>query len=404
MPKYNYRALNKSGRPVRGSLSAANETDLFQQLQEGGFELIDCKEVGKKTNKFKIFGSRGVKTRDLIQLFVHLEQLQKAGVPLLDGLADIRDTTESAKLRDVSAEIHREVSEGSSLSEAMAHHPSVFDNIFISLIAAGEETGNLINSFAQVVKHLKWQDAMSSKIKKATRYPKILMVVVVGVISVMMGYVVPEVTGFLENIDQELPPITLALMATSAFIVSKGLYLLIGAVVAYAIFKILRGVSESFKYQTDYLALRVPVLGPLFQKIALSLFCQTFSVLFNSGLEVLKCLDAASSTSTNLVMRQALDTVQSQVREGNPISKSMETTGEFPVMVVRMVNIGEESGNLSGVLDQVAEFYDKDVNEAVDGMIQMIEPMLTVVLGAIILWIVAAVFGPIYNSFGDIGI
>jgi type IV pilus assembly protein PilC len=245
---------------------------------------------------------------------------------------------------------------------------------------------------------------MSSKIKKATRYPKILMVVVVGVISVMMGYVVPEVTGFLENIDQELPPITLALMATSAFIVSKGLYLLIGAVVAYAIFKILRGVSESFKYQTDYLALRVPVLGPLFQKIALSLFCQTFSVLFNSGLEVLKCLDAASSTSTNLVMRQALDTVQSQVREGNPISKSMETTGEFPVMVVRMVNIGEESGNLSGVLDQVAEFYDKDVNEAVDGMIQMIEPMLTVVLGAIILWIVAAVFGPIYNSFGDIGI
>lgn len=404
MPKYNYRALNKSGRPVRGSLTAANETDLFQQLQAGGFELIDCKEVGKKSGKFKVFGSRGVKIRDLIQLFVHLEQLQKAGVPLLDGLADIRDTTESAKLRDVATEIHREVSEGASLSEALAHHPSVFDQIFVSLISAGEETGNLINSFVQVVKHLKWQDAMQSKIKKATRYPKILIVVVIGVISIMMGYVVPEVTGFLENIDQELPPITLALMATSEFMVNNGLYLLIGGIAIYALVKILRGVSDSFKYQTDYLALRIPVLGPLSQKISLSLFCQTFSVLFTSGLEVLKCLKSASNTSTNMVIREALEAVQEQVREGNPISKSLESTGEFPVLVVRMVKIGEESGNLSGVLDQVAEFYDKDVNESVDGMIQMIEPLLTVVLGGIILWIVAAVFGPIYNSFGSAGI
>lgn len=404
MPKYNYRALNKSGRPVRGSLTAANETDLFQQLQDGGFELIDCKEVGKQSNKFKIFSKSGVKTRDKIQLFVHLEQLQKAGVPLLDGLADIRDTTESSRLRDVMTEIHREVSEGASLSESMSHHPSVFDPIFVSLIAAGEETGNLINSFIQVIHHLKWKDQMDSKIKKATRYPKILIVVVVGVIAVMMGYVVPEVTGFLENIDQELPPITLALIATSAFVVNYALYIAIGLVVAFVLFKLARGLSRSFRYQTDYMALRVPVMGPLMQKISLSLFCQTFAVLFTSGLEVLKCLESASRTSTNLVIRDALDNVQEQVREGNPISKSIETTGEFPALVVRMVKIGEESGNLSGVLNQVAEFYDKDVNEAVDGMIQMIEPALTVVLGGIILWIVAAVFGPIYDSFGSVGI
>jgi len=404
MPKYNYRALNKNGRPVRGALSAANETDLFQQLQDGGFELIDCKEVNTKTSKFKVFGKSGVKTRDKIQLFVHLEQLQKAGVPLLEGLADIRDTTESAKLRDVAAEVHREVSEGASLSEAMAQHPSVFDNIFISLISAGEETGNLINSFEQVIKHLKWKDAMDAKIKKATRYPKILLIVVFGVVAVMMGYVVPEVTGFLENIDQVLPPITLALMATSAFMVDYGLYLVLGFVAIYMAFKIARGASATFKYHTDYLALRIPVLGPLTRKISLSLFCQTFAVLFISGLEVLKCLNAASKTSNNLVIREALENVQEQVREGNPISKSLETTGEFPLMVVRMVKIGEDSGNLSGVLNQVAEFYDKDVNESVDAMIQMIEPALTVVLGGIILWIVAAVFGPIYDSFGDVGI
>jgi type IV pilus assembly protein PilC len=403
MAKYNYRALNKNGRPSRGTLTAANEVDLFQQLQAGGFELIDCKEVGTKSGKFKIFGG-GVKTRDKIQLFVHLEQLQKAGVPLLEGLADIRDTTESPKLRDIMTELHREVSEGASLSEAMSRHPSVFQNIFISLIAAGEETGNMMNSFTQVVNHLKWTDAMNSKVKKATRYPKILIGVVIIVVGIMMTKVVPQVTEFLGEIGQELPPVTLALIATSKFFTSYFLYIVIGLVAAYSGLKITRGLSESFLYYTDYIALRIPVMGPLIQKIALSRFCQTFGVLFTSGLEVLKCLDAASNTANNAVIREALNNVRENVKEGNPISKSLETTGEFPSMVVRMVKIGEESGNLTGVLNQVAEFYDQDVNEAVDAMIQMIEPALTVILGGMMLWIAAGVFGPIYSSFGDMGI
>lgn len=284
MAKYNYRALNKSGRPVRGTLTAANEVDLFQQLQAGGFELIDCKEVGVKSGKFQILGRGGVKNRDKIQLFVHLEQLQKAGVPLLDGLADIRDTTESPRLRDVMTELHREVSEGASLSEAMQRHPAVFPGIFVSLIAAGEETGNLMNSFSQVVSHLKWTEAMNTKVKKATRYPKILVGVVIIVIGIMMTQVVPQVTEFLGEIGQELPPVTLALMATSSFFVSYFLYILIGLIATYVGFKIARGVSESFRYYTDYIALRIPVMGPLIQKIALSRFCQTFGVLFTSGL------------------------------------------------------------------------------------------------------------------------
>ena len=220
MAKYNYRALNKNGRPVRGSLTAANETDLFQQLQAGGFELIDCKTVGgesKGAGMIREIFSGGVKTRDKIQLFVHLEQLQKAGVPLLESLADIRDTSESPKLRDILTELHREVSEGASLSEAMGKYPNVFENIFVSLIAAGEETGNLMQSFSQVIRHLKWADAMNTKKKKAMRYPKILLFVVFVVVGVMMTYVVPEVTGFLANIGQELPPVTRALIATSDF-------------------------------------------------------------------------------------------------------------------------------------------------------------------------------------------
>lgn len=408
MAKYNYRALNKSGRPVRGSLTAANETDLFQQLQSGGFELIDCKKVGSENKGLSLlrgfFGAGKVKVRDKIQLFVHMEQLQKAGVPLLESLADIRDTAESPRLRDILTELHREVSEGSSLSEAMGKFPAVFENIFISLVAAGEETGNLLDSFSQVIRHLKWSDAMQVKKTKALRYPKILLFVVFIVVGVMMTYVVPEVTSFLANIGQELPPVTKALIATSEFFTNYLFYMVIVIVALYIAFRVGRTISESFKYYTDYLVLRLPIVGPVTQKIALSIFCQTFAVLFTSGLEVLKCLEAAARTSNNVVLRQALDSVKEGVREGNPISKSMETTGEFPTLVLRMVRIGEESGNLSGVLNQVAEFYDQDVNESIDAMISMIEPALTVILGGLMLWIAAGVFGPIYNSFGDMGI
>ena len=404
MAKYNYRALNKKGRPVRGTLTAANEVDLFQQLKSGGFELIDCKPINTKPSKFAFLRRSGVKARDKIQLFVHLEQLQRAGVPLLEGLADIRDTTDSTKLRDIMTEVHREVSEGASLSEAMSRHNNVFQPIFISLIAAGEETGNLNNSFMQVVRHLKWTDAMNTKVKKATRYPKILVGVVILVIAIMMTKVVPEVTGFLANIGQELPPITQALISTSEFFANYGLLLLGGMFAAYVGLKLGRAISESFRYYTDYIALRLPVMGPLIQKISLSRFCQTFGVLFISGLEILKCLDAAANTSSNMVIREALYNVREQIKEGSQISKALETTGEFPSLVVRMMKIGEESGNLTGVLEQVAEFYDKDVNEAIDTMIQMIEPALTVTLGGMMLWIAVGVFGPIYNSFSTMGI
>jgi len=404
MPKYNYKGVNDKGRPVRGLVTAANEGELFNRLQESGIALLDCRELKDKASGLSSVMAARVKTRDLIQMFVHLEQLQKAGVPLLDALSDLRDTTESTRLRDIVGDINADVSAGSSFSNALAKHPGTFEPIFVSLLHSGEETGNLTRSFAQVIKHLKWSDAMKSKIKKASRYPKILLVVVFGVVWLMMGYVVPEVVGFLENIEMELPPVTLALIATSDFFMNYFHYVILGMIAFYIFLKVARNMSEGFRYRTDYIALHSPVFGNLIRKISLSLFCQTFAVLFTSGLEILKCLEAAKKTATNTVILAALETVRTQVQEGSPISMALNNSGEFPSLVVRMVKIGEESGNLSGVLEQVAEFYDKDVNEAVDGMIAMIEPALTVILGGIMLWIAAAVFGPVYDSFGKMGV
>lgn len=403
MPKYTYRAVNDAGRPVRGMMDAANEEDLGTKLEQSNLALVDYKVLSEGASKLRGFKSKKVKLRDLIQMFVQMEQLQKAGVPLLESLNDARDSTDSPRLKEIMTDVCKEVSEGTSFSSALTRHPTVFEPIFISLINAGEETGTLPKAFEQVIHHLKWTYEMRRKITKATRYPKILLVVVIGVIFVMMTKVVPQVTDFLKDMGQNLPPVTLALLATSEFFQEYSLYILGGLITFYIGFTTARRVSFRFRYLTDKMFLRAPISGPLIRKISLSSFSRTFGVLFISGLDILKCIDAAKLTATNLVLIESLGIIRERVQEGMPLSEGMKQSGEFPLLVTRMVRIGEESGNLTHVLNQVSEFYDKDVNDAIDGMIQSIEPTLTGILGGLVLWIAAAVFGPIYDSLGSMG-
>ncbi len=388
---------------MRGVISAANEVDLHNQLQTAGLELIQCAPLEKNKGFLGNIGlGKKVKVRDLIQLFLHMEQMQSAGVPLLDALSDIRDTTEHDRLRDIMSEIHRDVSDGSSLSEAMARHPKVFNNLYISLVSSGEETGDLTASYRQLIKYLKWVDAMQVKIRKATRYPIIVTVVVLITITIMMTVVVPQIVGFIENLDQEVPFYTTALMATSEFFVGYWWAVLIAPFVLFGIYKGLKSASDELEYRFDLWALNLPVCGPLIRKINIARYAQTFGALFASGIDVLQGLEASRKTVNNRAITEALEGVQEQVQAGSPLSEAFNASGEFPSMVVRMLKVGEESGNLTEVLDQVAEFYTNDVDEAIQGLITMIEPFLTAFLGGMILWIAVAVFGPIYSSFENI--
>ncbi len=386
-------------------LAAANEVDLYNQLQSAGMELIQALPLTKKKGVLAgVIRLNKVKVRDLIQLFMHLDQMQNAGVSMLDSLSDIRDTTDNDQLRDMMTEIHRDVSEGSSFSEALAEHPKVFTNLYISLVAAGEETGDLSASYQQLIKYLKWIDKMQARIRKATRYPMILVAVVILTVVVMMGMVVPQIVGFIKNLDQELPFYTTALMATSDFFKAYWWAILSAPVVATIALMILRRLSKDLRYRTDVMALSAPLFGPLIRKINIARFSQTFGALFASGIDVLQGLEHAGKTISNLAISEALEGVQEQVKAGSPLSEAFNASGEFPSMVVRMLKVGEESGNLTVVLDQVAEFYTADVDEAVEGLIAMIEPFLTAILGGMILWIAVAVFGPIYASFENLDI
>lgn len=414
MQRYKYRAINNRGRPVRGVVSAVNEVDLHNQLQSAGLELIQCSALNKKKG---ILGGalpgKKVKIRDLISLFMHLEQMQSAGVPLLDSLSDIRDTTEHDTLRDIMSEIHRAVSEGSSLSESMAAHPKVFTNLYISLVGSGEETGDLTAAYRQLVKYLKWVDQMQTKVRKATRYPIMVTGVVIITIVIMMWVVVPQIVGFIKNLDQEIPFYTSALMATSDFFaqtqftifglpIPGAIIVLLTPLVIFAVLTTVKRSSDEAAYRLDLWMLNMPVAGPIIRKINIARFSQTFGALFASGIDVLNALAASQKTVNNRAIVEALEGIHEQVHAGSPLSEAFNASGEFPSMVIRMLKVGEESGNLTFVLDQVAEFYTNDVDEAVQGLIAMIEPFLTAFMGGMILWIAVAVFGPIYASFENI--
>ena len=400
MERYKYRAMNELGRSIRGVLSAANETDLFNQLQSSNLELISCSPVKSKKGGFSL--RKQVRIRDLIQFFMHLQQMQGAGIPLLDALADLRDTADKDGFRDVLSELYRDVSEGSSLSEAMANHPRVFGNLEVSLVASSEESGDLQEACGQLVKYLKWVDAMQTRVRKATRYPMVLCVVVLLTVVVMMGMVVPQIVGFIRNLDQELPFSTTSLIATSDFFANHWIWVLSVPALLVVFIIFMSRTSESFAYRVDAIMLKVPVMGGLIRKINISRFSQTFGALFAGGIDILKALDAATNTVGNRVLREGLENVKRYVKEGAPLSEALNRSGEFPSMVVRMVRVGEESGGLTHVLEQVSEFYTSDVDEEVQKVITMIEPSLTGLLGGMILWIAVGVFGPIYSSFENI--
>lgn len=404
MQKYKYKAININGRPASGLISAANEADLYNQLQGAGLELVSCSVAGEGGASRLLAGAqiKKVEMRDLIQLFVQLEQLQGAGVPLLDALEDVRDCSDNRALTDIMTEVHRAVTDGLPLSDAMKRHPKVFTNLTTSLIAAGEETGDITSVYKQLVKYMTWVDDMQRKIKKATAQPKIAGAAVVLLMVVMLGHVVPQITTFIISLDQELPFYTKALIATSEFFKSYSMHLLVGSLILFIAFKVMIKISGRFAYHVDRVALKSPIFGVLISKASVARYSQTFGALYASGIDVLNSLASARQTVTNKVLVEGLNQVEDAVKAGSSISEAFQASQQFPNLVVRMLRVGEESGNLRPVLDKVSQFYTKDVDDAVEGMVGMIQPVLTGIMGGLILWIAISVFGPIYSSFEHI--
>lgn len=395
MPLYNYYALNEKGRTVKGMMSASNEVDLEARLKDIALDLTFSKEASKTGAIF----SRSIAIKDLILLCVQMEQLERAGVPILDAISDVRDTTDVPKMKNLMSEIYESVKGGKLLSEAMAEHPTVFSTVFTGLVAAGEKTGNMAEIFSHLGRHLKWTNDIRRKVKKATYYPMFMGVMMFAVIAMMMLFVIPKLSDFLLKQGFDLPAYTHALISFSQFFEQYWYAILLVPILFFIVNKVGYRLSDGYAFFMDSLKLRIPVIGSTIRKIELSRFTHFFAITFRSGIGILDCLDIAQKVVHNRVMRQDISAVRKAVSEGSSMTKALTNSNQFPSLVTRMFKVGEESGNLDQALENINFFYDREVNDAVNNMIGIIQPMLTIVLGGIMLWVSIAVFGPLYGSF-----
>lgn len=394
MPSYSYTSINEKGRTIRGSMVAENEIDLESRLKEVGLDLITYRVM-----KHRAGGKSKIKLKDMIILCLHLEQLSRAGVPIHEALADVRDSTESRKLRDIMTDVLERVKTGSKLSEALAQYPRIFNEVFCGLISAGEKNGNLTDSFVHMSEHLKWTNDLRRKVKKAITYPIVLLVVMSAVIAILMVFVVPKLIKFIIDQGFEIPFHTRALIWTSeAF--QNNWYMIFGVPIGMFFFLLtLYRTNENFAYKMDAVFLRLPVLGTTIRKINLARFTHFFAVMFKSGIDIPEALMAARNVVGNRVIKESVEVVHRSIVEGNNFTNSLRISSQFPTLVIRMFKVGEDSGNMNDALTNIKFFYDREVTDAVDGMIGLIQPTLTIVMGGLIFWVIAAVFGPLYQSF-----
>lgn len=396
MATFNYKAIDKSGRNARGQMDAVNEVDLEIRLERMGLDLITFKSSEKSSRAL----SRGrVSNRDLVMFCFQLEQLTSSGVPLLEGLNDLRESTSNPYFQKVIGGLVADVEGGKMLSQAMADYPDVFSDVFVSLVEAGEQTGQLPAVFNNLSDTLKWQDELFAQTKRLLMYPLILLVVVSAAVVILMVYLVPEMVKFLKSLGQELPWNTKLLIAISnAFVNYWWLILLAIVSVVLGVFFIIKS-SPSAQYQFDYLKLKLPLTGNILHKIIMARFARYFALMYQTGIPVLDAIKTCEKIVGNRVIADSLNRVHGQINAGDSMSECFQNAGLFSPLVVRMIKIGENTGALDRSLLNVSYFYDRDVNDMMQKMLKLLEPALTIILGLVLLFIMASVLLPVYDSF-----
>jgi type IV pilus assembly protein PilC len=398
MALFAYRAVDAEGRISTGNLDAVNGIDLELRLKRLGLDLVTFDPVKRSAAA----RSRNVSRTELITFCFHLSQLLKAGVNIIEALTDLRDTVDNAGFRQVIASLLEDIGGGLKLSEAMASHSYCFDGVFVSLVRAGEESGQMTEVLDQLADNLKWQDEISSQAKKALIYPSIVFVVIIAVVMVLMTVLVPQLASTFKTLVPKLPRETEIMIYVSNIFV-RWWYLIIGVPAAAAATMFFLGrTNEKVQRFIDEMGLKMPVLGPIRQKIVLARFSTYFALLYKAGISVLNCIQICEKIVGNRVMEEGLQRVGRSISEGQGISQAFIATKLFPPLVLRMLRVGESTGGLDVALLNVSYFYNRQVRESIDRLQQLLGPATTVVLGMLIVAILYSIFLPIYDVIGKI--
>lgn len=401
MPVMHYKAMDGRGRMQRGQVDAMNAADLEMRLSRMGLDLVNYREA--KIAAGRAAGAR-VDRRELINFCFHLEQLMSAGVPIIEGLGDLRDSVEDRRLSEVIAGMVESIEGGQTLSEALAQYPHVFDTVFVNLVRAGESSGRVGLVLQKITESLKWQDEQATRIKRLLMYPTFVGLVVLIVISVLMTFLVPEMVKLIRTMGGEIPFHTQALIATSNFFVNWWFLILTAPVLIFVLLAVVANASPRFRYAIDLMKLRVWVIGPILRKVILSRFATYFALMYSSGITVLESLRVSESLVGNLVVADGIARAARQIGDGASISGGFESTGMFPPLVLRMLRVGESTGGLDTSLLNIAYFYNRDVDESMARMQEMIMPAMTVAIGLVLVWVIVSVYGPIYDLIAEMGV
>jgi type IV pilus assembly protein PilC len=399
MPLMQYKAMDERGRMATGRIEAANAADLELRLERMGLDLVNFAEA--KTRSTASYGAK-VKRRELISFCFQLEQLISSGVPVVDGLVDLRDSVEDKRLQEVIAGMIESIEGGKNLSGAMEEFPHVFDSVFVNLVRAGEFSGQVGPVLTQITESLKWQDEQAAQIKKLLMYPSFVGLVVMLVLAFLMTYLVPQLVSFIKNMGQELPLHTQILISVSDIFVKFWWLILLTPVIIVMGLLLVYRVSPGFQYAFDDFKLRVWVIGPILKKIILARFANYFALMYASGITVLECVRISEGLVGNKAVEEATRRAGRQIADGASISAGFESTGLFPPLVLRMLRVGESTGALDTALLNISYFYNRDIDESMERLQAMIGPAMTVVLGGILAWVIFSVLGPIYDLISKI--
>jgi len=397
VPNYDYKAVDRAGRPARGSLEAVNEVDLELRLRRMGLDLITYRQVDRQTGGFR---SGKITRQDLINFCFDMEQMYRSGIPIMEGLRDLRDSSDNPRFREVLTAMTEDMEGGRVLSQCTAGHPDVFDNVFTSLLRAGEQSGRIAEVFENLAASLKWQDELASQTKRLLIYPAMVLVVVLAVMVFLLVYLVPQVTSLLKTMGIELPIQTRLLIFASNAVIDFWPFIF-GVPVAVGITLVaLTRRNPKAAYLWDHAKLRLPVLGAILQKIILARFSNFFALMYQSGITVLDALKTSEDIVGNRVLADALMRAGQQINAGESLTETFQNLGIFPPLVIRMLRVGEATGAIDTALKNVNYFYTRDVREAVDKALKLLEPSLTLVLGVMLAFIMWSVLSPVYDILG----
>lgn len=396
MPGFNYTAINRNGKRVRSSLDASSIETAKSSLRGAGYTILDIKEQTTLNRDIEIPFLGNPKAKDMAVFCRQFVSILRAGVSVASVLSMLGQQTGNKKLRAAIREMQADVEKGESLAASMRRHPKIFPPILVNMVSAGEASGNLEESFLQMERYFDRSKRTKSKVTSAMIYPCVLIVVMIVVLIVMMTKIIPNFLKTFEDMDAELPKITLGVMAVCEWFKSwwwVPLLVLAALIVGGVLFH----RTDKGKHFFGWLARKTPVVGNLTVKTACATFCRTMEVLIGSGLTLTDSMDLAASNMGNIYYLEAIRDARALVAEGTPLRESLVRTGIFPAMVSNLVGVGEETGDLQSMMGKVADYYDEEVEEATKKLLNLMEPAIIIFMAVFVVIIVLAIYLPMIN-------